>query len=112
MYADAIINFIDPDQTIFSYRLYRENCVETQYGLIKDLRIIEGRSLADMLSVDNSALSFGFNILNGIPILPFYHNKEDVELRHLSFYLTNLCSEKVEDVRQSNEQAFGLTSLV
>lgn len=39
-YADAILNFIDPNNEIFEYRLYRQNCVSTDFGYVKDLRII------------------------------------------------------------------------
>ena len=53
-------------------RLYRQHCVETNYGLIKDLRIVKNRDLKDMIIVDNSALSFAFHVKNGIPILPFF----------------------------------------
>lgn len=28
-YADAILDYLDPDNELFSYRLYRENCVRT-----------------------------------------------------------------------------------
>ena len=90
LYADAILDYLDPKNEIFSYRLYRQHCVETEYGLIKDLRIIENKSLKDMVIIDNSALSFALNVNNGIPILPFYDNKADEELRHLGFYLNCL----------------------
>lgn len=75
LYADAILDYLDPNGDIFSYRLYRQHCVETEYGLIKDLRIIANRNLKDMVIIDNSALSFSLNVNNGIPILPFYDNK-------------------------------------
>ena len=61
-------------------RLYRQHCVETNYGLIKDLRIVGNRDLKDMIIVDNSALSFAFHVRNGIPILPFYDDQFDEEL--------------------------------
>ena len=31
--------------------------------------------MSDMLIVDNAAYSFGFQIENGIPIIPYYDNK-------------------------------------
>lgn len=43
-----------------------------------------------MLIIDNSALSFAFNINNGIPILPYINNEDDEELKHLTFYLNCL----------------------
>ena len=49
LYADTILNFIDPNNEFFSARLYRHHCVETEYGLIKDLRIIKNREMKDMM---------------------------------------------------------------
>ena len=64
-----------------------------------------------MVIIDNSALSFALNVNNGIPILPFYDNKSDEELKHLGFYLNCLQESKVEDVRVHNEEAFNLLKL-
>lgn len=61
-----------------------------------------------MVIVDNSALSFAFNVRNGIPILPFYDNMQDEELKHLSYYLKCLTEGRVDDVRVHNDNAFGL----
>jgi CTD small phosphatase-like protein 2 len=44
---------------------------------VKDLRVIGNRNMNDMLLVDNAAYSFGFQLENGLPIIPFYDNKED-----------------------------------
>ncbi len=44
---------------------------------IKDLRVIGNRNLSDVLLVDNAAYSYGFQIENGIPIIPYYDNKND-----------------------------------
>ena len=80
---------------------------------MKDLRIIANRALADLLIVDNSVLSFLFQIDNGVPILPFYSNKQDEELLHLSFYLRCLASaQEPVDVRVHNREAFGLYKLI
>jgi CTD small phosphatase-like protein 2 len=39
-YADAILDYIDPENKYFEYRFYRENCVLTEEGFyVKDLRI-------------------------------------------------------------------------
>ena len=48
--------------------------------------------------VDNAAYSFGFQLNNGIPIIPFYDNKQDEELVHLIYYLN--CIAGCEDVRE------------
>lgn len=92
-------------------RLYRHNCVNTPFGMVKDLRILENRNLKEMLIIDNSCLSFAFNINNGVPILPFYDNEQDEELKHLTYYLNRLLDQSVVDVRDQNIQAFGLLKL-
>ena len=38
----------------------------------------------DIVIVDNAVYSFGFQLENGIPIIPFYDDKEDEELLHLT----------------------------
>lgn len=43
--------------------------------------------MEDMVIVDNAVYSFGFQLDNGVPIIPFYDNKEDEELKHLIFYI-------------------------
>lgn len=56
--------------------------------------------------VDNAAYSFGYQIENGIPIIPFYDNYEDKELKYLSSYL-KLFSD-VDDVRVLNKKLLKL----
>jgi hypothetical protein len=55
-----------------------------------------------MIIIDNSVLSFAFQLDNGIPILPFYDNKEDNELKFLMNYLNNIAS--VNDLRSENKK--------
>ena len=43
--------------------------------------------MEDLLIVDNAVYSFGYQLDNGIPIIPFYDDKEDIELVHLVQYL-------------------------
>ena len=77
-YADAVINLIDPDGSLIDFRLYREHCFETNEGIfIKDLRVIRNRSLNDIILVDNSVFSFGFQLDNGIPIIPYFNDPTD-----------------------------------
>jgi|JI6StandDraft_1071083.scaffolds.fasta_scaffold42881_2 CTD small phosphatase-like protein 2 len=53
-----------------------------------------------MVLLDNSVISFGFNIDNGVPIVSFTGEAEDSELLHISDYLVNLS--QVDDVRCAN----------
>ena len=57
---------------------------------MKDLRVIGNRNMKDMLLVDNAAYSFGFQLENGLPIIAFYDNKDDQELKHLTQYMKTL----------------------
>jgi len=54
-----------------------------------------------MVLIDNAAYSFSFQVENGIPIIPFYDNKQDTELLHLVSYLRELHS--AVDVREYNK---------
>lgn len=39
---------------------------------IKDLRVIKGRNIENMLLVDNAAYSYANQLENGVPIVPYY----------------------------------------
>lgn len=56
--------------------------------------------MKDILIVDNSLYCFGYQIANGIPILPFYDDEDDEELLDLNNFLVDLKEEKdiVKDV--------------
>ena len=78
--------------------MYRDSCIKTEEGVyIKDLRIIKNRKLKDLVIIDNAVYSFGFQLDNGIPILPFYEDKKDEEMLHLTHYLK--CLAQYEDIR-------------
>ena len=104
-YANEVLDRLDP-KGIIQHRLYRENCVYTEEGLyVKDLRTIN-REMKDMILVDNAMYSFGFQLENGIPILPFYHNKDDNELLHLKSFLLKL--HESNDVREKLKESLRL----
>lgn len=114
-YADSVVNHIDPLGQFFQYRLYRHNCVkltgpEGQTIYIKDLRIIKNVPLENMVIIDNSVLSFAFHLENGIPILPFYSNKDDTEMDTLRNYLGKLA--KFDNITINNGATFNLRYLL
>ncbi|KRX08603.1 HAD-like domain [Pseudocohnilembus persalinus] len=89
-YANVVLDYLDPQKQYISHRLYREHCVQTEEGVyVKDLRI------------DNASYSFGFQLDNGIPIIPFYDFKQDQELKYLLDYLNQF--KNVDDVRTLNK---------
>jgi len=76
---------------------------------VKDLRILGNRDLSDVILIDNSVYSFAFQLENGVPIIPFYHDPKDEELFHLITYMQGVV--QVEDVRYYNREAFNLVRL-
>lgn len=76
---------------------------------VKDLRIFKNWQLSDIVIIDNSAYSFAFHIDNGIPIIPYYDDKQDEEMLHLMQYLISLAQGK--DIREQNRSAFELHRL-
>ncbi|CAD8156179.1 unnamed protein product [Paramecium octaurelia] len=103
-YAEKVCNYLDPDSTIISHRLFRDSCTQTNTSLYtKDLTIFcdnTNRQLSQVALIDNAAYSYAWQIENGIPILPFYDNKDDRELIELEKYLKNMIG--VSDIREYN----------
>ena len=87
-YANSVLELLDPEATIFSFRMFREHCYESKDKVhIKDLSVIKNRDLEDILLVDNAPYSYGFNMGNGVPIVSFYGEKKDRELEKLEMFL-------------------------
>ena len=79
-YADQVIQELDPKNNLITFKFFRENCIEIEEGkFVKDLRILKGRNLNNVLLIDNCIHSFGYQLDNGIPILPFFKDKDDRE---------------------------------
>ena len=76
-YADPILDRIDPENKLFKRRLYRCSCIKVEQFFIKDLDIILDRDKKDVCIVDNSILSFAFDLENGVPISSYNGNEED-----------------------------------
>jgi Dullard-like phosphatase family protein len=113
IYADEAIKTFDPENKLFSYRLYRDSCIKLQCNneetYIKDLRILKNIPLNKVVLIDNSIVSFASQPYNGIPILPFYNNKNDCELEILSSYLIYL--HQYDDIRLANKRALKLDNI-
>lgn len=90
-YADAALDFIDPDRMIIKHRLYRQHCVNPVKGVyVKDLRIIKDRDIKDIVLVDNSIISFAYQMDNGIPIKAYTGQPDDEELLYMVTFLEEL----------------------
>ncbi len=67
-YADKILDQIDPERKIIKKRMYRQDCIQLQEFFIKDLDVFIDREKENIVIVDNSILSFAFDLDNGVPI--------------------------------------------
>ena len=76
---------------------------------IKDLTVIKSHPLEQILLVDNSVHSFGLQLANGIPIVPFYDDGQDQELVHLASYVLSLAN--VDNLVSVNSSTFKLEEL-
>lgn len=104
-YANKVLELIDPQNELLTYRLYRDHCYKTEDGVyIKDLRIIANRNQKDLILVDNSAYSYGFQPYNGVPIVPYYDDQDDRQLEDLTEFLLSI--HELADVRPILRDSF------
>ena len=77
---------------------------------VKDLEVFLDRDRKDIIIVDNSIVSFAFDLNNGVPINSFYGMEEnDTELLFLFSFLEEAFG--YDDVRTHIAEAFKLTYL-
>ena len=111
-YADAVISFLDPENKLIKFRLYRNNCINFNDSFtIKDLRIFKNIDLSKIILIDNSMYSFAAQINNGILINSFFNDKNDSELNNALEYLINYIY-PADDVRQVNEEFFNFRQII
>ena len=111
-YADAAINFLDPENKYIKFRLYRNSCINVGDLIrVKNLRILKNIPLKNIVLVDNNIYSFAPQLDNGILINSFFFDKKDDELQNVLSYLIEFIL-PADDVRKVNEQFFGFKRIV
>jgi len=77
---------------------------------VKDLSIIEDRDLKNLIIVDNSIISFAFNLSNGVPIKAFVGEGNDEELLYMVTFLEEIFA--IPDVRPYIDKTFRLREIM
>jgi CTD small phosphatase-like protein 2 len=109
VYAEQLLDIIDPQGKHIRHRVYRDSCVFWEGNYLKDLTVL-GRDLAHTLIVDNSPQAFGFQLDNGVPIESWYDDDDDDELLKLIPFLEDVA--RADDVRPLIREKFKLRELV
>lgn len=104
IYAEQLLDILDPDGKQISGRAYRESCIFSDGSYTKDLTVL-GLDLAKVLIVDNSPQVFRLQVNNGIPIKSWFDDPSDNELMSLIPFLETLAN--VDDVRPLIAKRFG-----
>ena len=103
VYADVLLDLLDPEKKYIQHRLFRESCVIVQGNYLKDLHVL-GRDYSRLVLVDNSPHAYGFQIENGVPIESWFDDDNDTELLKLVGFLRKAFAAK--DVRSVVKEHF------
>ena len=109
IYGKPVLDVLDPSNTIFKGRFYRNSCYNIGELFLKDLRVVRN-DLSRIVLVDNNPISFLLQPSNGIPVPSFYSDAHDKTLLALTKVLVNI--HELEDVRPRLHQMFKLGDLL
>ena len=111
-YADAAINYLDPEEKYIKFKLYRNDCINIgDLVRVKDLNIFGEENLDKIVLLDNNIYSFSNQLSNGILINSFFNDENDDELSNVRKYLIDYIF-PCDDVRKINEQFFGFETIL
>ena len=109
VYADVLLDLLDPEKKYVKHRLFRESCVCVQGNYLKDLHVC-GREYHKTALVDNSPHAYGYQIENGIPIESWFDDDNDTELLKLVGFLRKAFA--ASDVRTVIREHFKTHDLI
>lgn len=109
VYADVLLDKLDPKRQYIKYRLFREACLVVQGNYLKDLTVLN-RDLTQTMLVDNSPYAYSYQTSNGIPIESWYDDADDTELLKLIGFLNRV--QNCDDVRPIIRNHFKTHELV
>jgi Dullard-like phosphatase family protein len=100
-YAAPILDWLDPDGSLFKFRLYRQHCVTNDGGksFVKDLTKLN-IPLSRVLILDNYPRSYQSQPENGVPIINFEGDQLDSELRSDCYTQLLIKASTLKDVRK------------
>ncbi|KAG1346840.1 CTD small phosphatase-like protein 2 [Cocos nucifera] len=104
IYAEQLLDMLDPEKKLISQRIYRESCIFSDGSYTKDLTIL-GVDLAKVVIIDNSPQVFRLQVNNGIPIKSWFDDPSDHALLQLLPFLESLAD--ADDVRPIIAKKFG-----
>mmetsp|Transcript_43692 Transcript_43692/g.103129 ORF Transcript_43692/g.103129 Transcript_43692/m.103129 type:complete len:321 (+) Transcript_43692:175-1137(+) len=93
-YANPLLDKLD-SHGVIAHRLFREACTRYPNGYVKDLSRL-GRSLSDVIIIDNSPMCYALQPANAIPIKTWRDDMSDRELWDLIPILHSLA--EVENI--------------
>uniref|UniRef100_A0A5B6ZQL3 FCP1 homology domain-containing protein n=1 Tax=Davidia involucrata TaxID=16924 RepID=A0A5B6ZQL3_DAVIN len=104
IYAEQLLDILDPNQKLISRRAYRESCILSDGNYTKDLTVL-GVDLAKVVIIDNTPQVFRLQVNNGIPIKSWFDDPSDSALITLLPFLETLVD--ADDVRPLIAERFG-----
>lgn len=112
VYANSVLDTLDPDNSKFAARWYRQHCAwdEHRNAYVKDLSALPLSNLARTVLVDNNPLSFLSHPSNGILVSSFFDDPDDDTLKEVQNLLREL--ERHDDVRPVLREKFKLKKVL
>lgn len=104
IYAEQLLDVLDPCRNLISKRMYRESCIFSDGTYTKDLTVL-GVDLAKVVIIDNSPQVYRLQVNNGIPIKSWFDDPSDQALLSLLPFLETLVN--ADDVRPIVAKRFG-----